>query len=76
MHDQSHSPIQSLVLAESTVSTFMCQNPNTSKNKTLNSGVCNPSSESKVWIWEHWDEGEGEVNEGGDVEVIADNVCH
>lgn len=75
MHDQPHSPIELLVLRESAMSTLVRKNPDTSKDETLDNGVGSPCCESKIWVWEERDVG-CEVDESGEVEVIADDVCH
>ena len=76
MHDQSHGPIQSLVLGKGAVSTLVCQNPNTGKDESLHGGVCYPAESAKVWGGEVWNVGFGEIDEGRGVEEVADDVCH
>ena len=76
MHDQAHGVVELLVLGESTMAALVCQNPDAGKDEALDGGVCSPGCESKVDIWEQGDVCHGEVDEGREVEVIADNVCH
>lgn len=76
VHDQSHGPVQLLALGESSMSTFVCQNPDTGEDETLNGGVGNPGSEAEVWVGEEWNVGDGEVDEGREVEEVADDVGH
>ena len=76
VHDKTHRPIQSLVLRERAVATLVCEDPDTGEDKTLNSGVCRPCRESKIGVREERDEGDGEVDQHGEVAIIADDVGH
>ncbi|CAG8960711.1 hypothetical protein HYFRA_00013481 [Hymenoscyphus fraxineus] len=76
VHDQSHGIIQHLVSAKGTVSTFMCQNPDTCKDATSRKSICRPSSETEVCRGKHWDVGEGDVAEGSPIEKVAHDVGH
>ena len=76
MHDQSHSPVQLLVLAECSMSALVCQNPNAGENEALNGGIRNPGCKSEVWVGEEGNIGNGEVDKSRDVKVIADDICH
>lgn len=76
MHDQAHGVVQLLALGESTVPALVCQDPYSCEDEALHRCVCDPGGESKVWVREKGDVGDGEVDEGGEVEVIAHNVCH
>lgn len=76
VHDQAHGVIELLVLGESTVSALVCQDPDAGEDETLDGGVCNPGRESKVDIGEERDIRHGEVDEGRQVAVVADHVCH
>ena len=76
MHDQSHGPIELLALGEGTMPAFVCQDPDTGKDESLDGSVSYPSCESSVDIGDEGDIGDGEVDQGRNVEEIADDVCH
>lgn len=52
------------------------EDPDTGENETLDGGVGCPGCESKVRVGEERDVGYSEVDEGCEVEVIADDVGH
>lgn len=62
MHDQAHGVVELLGLGECAVAALVRQDPNTSEDEALHSGVCNPGCESKVDIREERDVGDGEVD--------------
>lgn len=76
MHDQTHGIIELLGLRKGAMAALVCQNPDTGEDETLDGGVCNPGCESKVDIGQERNVGNGEVDQGGEVEVIANDVCH
>ncbi len=76
MHDQSHGIVQLLGLGEGAMAAFVGENPDAGEDESLDGGVCNPRGESEVDVREERDEGDGEVDQGGEVEVIADDVGH
>lgn len=76
MHDETHRVIELLRFGEGTMPALVCQNPDTGENEPLNSGVCDPGCESKVGIGKERNVGDCEVDQGGEVEVVADHICH
>jgi hypothetical protein len=76
VHDQAHCIVQLLGFREGTVATFVSQNPDTGEDEPLDRGVGHPGGETEVNIGDHRDEGDGEVDEYREVEVVTDYVCH
>lgn len=76
MHDQSHGPIEVLVLGESAVAAFVGENPDAGEDEALDGGICYPGCEAKILIGEEMDVVYGQVDEGGCVEGIAYDVGH
>lgn len=76
MHDETHGPIQALVLGEGTVAALMSQDPDASKDEALNGGVGDPSSGSQVDGGQHRNVGDGEVDQSTEVEEVAGHICH
>lgn len=76
VHDQSHGPVQLLRLGEGTVAAFVGENPDTGEDESLDGGVRNPCGKSQVGIWDQGNICDGEVDEDGQVEVIADDIGH
>lgn len=58
------------------MSTLMCQDPNPSEHESLHGCVCYPAESSQVWVREVGNVGLCEVDEGGGVEEVADDVGH
>lgn len=57
-------------IREGLVTTLVSQNPDTGTEKTLDDGVCGPSSESQAAVWQRWNISVGDVTNGehgGDV---------
>ena len=76
VHDQSHGPIELLVLGKGPVATLMCQNPDTGKDEPGDRGVCSPGKSSQRGGWDHGDVGCGSIDEHGVVEKVAHHICH
>lgn len=55
---------------------LVCQDPDTGENEALHSCVGNPGGKTEVDVGDERDEGNGEVDENGEVEVVADYICH
>lgn len=75
VHNQAHDVVEALVLAESTVSALVCQNPDTGEDEALDDGVGCPGGPTRVGVGDVLDVGGG-VAEGGHVEVVANHVGH
>lgn len=52
------------------------EDPDSCKDEALNGGVDGPGGEAEVGVGEEGDVCHGEVDEDGEVEVIADDVGH
>jgi hypothetical protein len=76
VHDQAHCPVEFLGFGESAVATFVCEDPDAGEDEALHCGVGGPGCESEVRVGEEWDVGDGKVDEGAEVEVIAYDVGH
>jgi len=76
MHEETHRPIQHFVFREGAVAAFVGEDPDSREDEALHDGVCGPGDETEVRGREEGDIGDGEVDEGREVEVIADDVGH
>lgn len=76
VHPPSHKIIDSLGWRESTVTTLMSQNPDTSSEQALNEGIEKVCDESQFLGRNQWDVLVSEVESGSNVDEIADNVGH
>lgn len=76
VHDEAHGVVELLRFGEGAVSALVCKNPNAGEDEALNGSICSPSREAKIDIGEERNVGDGEVDKGREVEVIAEHVCH
>lgn len=75
VHEQSHDVVELAGLGECTVAALVGENPDTGEDESLEDGVASPGNAASVHVWNVRNVSGG-VGEDGDVEVVADNVCH
>lgn len=76
VHDEAHGVIKLLTLREGAMAALVCQDPYSGKDEALHRGVSCPGCEPEVDIGEERNIGDGEVDEGREVEVVAGHVGH
>jgi len=76
VHDKTHGVVEVFRLGEGAVAALVCEDPDAGEDEALHGGVGCPGGEAEVGVGEEGDVGHGQVDEDGEVEVVADDVGH
>jgi len=76
VHDETHGVIELLALRERAMAALVCQDPDAGEYEALHGGVGCPGCEAQVGVGKQRDVGDGEVDEGREVEIVAGHVGH
>lgn len=72
----TNSVVDDSGVRESRVATLVGQNPDTSTEKTLDDGICGPSSESKCSVGQYWNVSVGNPSNGNHGSDVTENIVH